>query len=568
MLAGADEPSEVSDDDDDDASVLSEDENIENWGTSKKDYYNADVIETEADAKEEETEAIRLQKKHLQRLTEADFGFDESEWLKGEKQDEDDEGNQRGIVQEILPQLEITDSMGPEERAKIMKIRYPEFEPLAKEFVELSALHDDIRLEAEAAKAVEVYSKNRGNTQTGVKSSSGISRFAFAKYAAASAYLGALSMYFAILSSGPDDGSGKRQAMPTIELRDHPIMKTLMECRELWGKAKDVSVPEPAEIAALVQGDSRDEIDPVQDASRDLAESKLIDQPSQVKKKKSGKSKAQLAAEAALIKAENIRAERIRQTEENLKQLSNLRLGSSHLSKVAQASKELDTLRDPDDSDFGEATTPLPADNARRKKTLQFYTSQIAQKANKRGNAGRDAGGDADLPYRERFRDKQSRLNAEAEAKGRRKNASKGEALGGESDEDDVRIANELRERDKDSEEEYYDLVTAQSQKKKADKAARAAIYEQAAKEGGTVVIQEESKGRKPITYTIEKNKGILPNRKKEVRNPRVKKRKKYEEKQKKIGSIRPVYKGGEGRGGYGGELTGIKSGLIRSIKL
>lgn len=66
----------------------------------------------------------------------------------------------------------------------------------------------------------------------------------------------------------------------------------------------------------------------------------------------------------------------------------------------------------------------------------------------------------------------------------------------------------------------------------------------------------------------IEKNKGLTPKRKKEVRNPRLKKRLKYEDKKKKLGSVRAVYKGGEGRGGYQGELTGIKGGLIRSVKL
>jgi len=60
----------------------------------------------------------------------------------------------------------------------------------------------------------------------------------------------------------------------------------------------------------------------------------------------------------------------------------------------------------------------------------------------------------------------------------------------------------------------------------------------------------------------------LTPRRKKDVRNPRVKKRKKYEEKKKKLGSMRPVYKGGEGKGGYGGELTGIKTGLVKSVRL
>jgi len=61
----------------------------------------------------------------------------------------------------------------------------------------------------------------------------------------------------------------------------------------------------------------------------------------------------------------------------------------------------------------------------------------------------------------------------------------------------------------------------------------------------------------------------LTPHRKKDVRNPRVKKRIRYEDKMKKLGSKKAQYKpGGEGRGGYKGELTGIKSGLVKSIKL
>ena len=94
--------------------------------------------------------------------------------------------------------------------------------------------------------------------------------------------------------------------------------------------------------------------------------------------------------------------------------------------------------------------------------------------------------------------------------------------------------------------------------------------HAQATHEGSRVEIEEESAkdGKRAITYAIEKNKGLAPKRNKDVRNPRVKKRKKYEEKKKKLGSIRQVYKGGEGPGGYGGELTGIKKNLVRSVKL
>ena len=74
--------------------------------------------------------------------------------------------------------------------------------------------------------------------------------------------------------------------------------------------------------------------------------------------------------------------------------------------------------------------------------------------------------------------------------------------------------------------------------------------------EADRVVEVEEvnEDGKRKITYAIEKNKGLAPRRKKDVRNPRVKKRKQYEAKQKKFASMRPVWKGGEPKGGYQGE--------------
>jgi U3 small nucleolar RNA-associated protein 3 len=74
--------------------------------------------------------------------------------------------------------------------------------------------------------------------------------------------------------------------------------------------------------------------------------------------------------------------------------------------------------------------------------------------------------------------------------------------------------------------------------------------------------------GKRKISYQIEKNKGLAPLRRNNIRIPTVKKRMKYEEKKKKLSSVRAVYKGGPGPAGYQGELTGIKTGLVKSIKL
>lgn len=118
-------------------------------------------------------------------------------------------------------------------------------------------------------------------------------------------------------------------------------------------------------------------------------------------------------------------------------------------------------------------------------------------------------------------------------------------------------------------EDEYYDAVAQAAQRKREEKAARFEALAQARK--GERVVETEQvgpDGKRQITYQIEKNKGLMPTRKKEARNPRVKKRRQFEQKQKKLRSVKAVYKGGEGPGGYQGELSGIKTSLVKSIKL
>jgi U3 small nucleolar RNA-associated protein 3 len=522
-----------------DEGAQEEDEDEEAWGTTKEALYGADAIETEEQALEEEAEALRLQKKQLQVMSAADYGFDESEWQAGA---EEDKAKEMATVTEILPQLEIAKDMPAAERLKLLKSRYPEFEPLSKELLELREVHSQLLDAAKEATATALpYVPN-----------------AVTKLRAASAYIGSLTMYFALLTSTASIGGDKVAALSPNQLRDHPVMESLMQCRDLWQRVQVLPEdPSPAKIEEAFANED-------EESEESAGELETIAKPN--RKQRKAIARAQSAGGEA---AQKRKAERLQRAEAGLADLDAL-LGAANTKRKP---KSVIRAQD-DDSDLGEEaplTAAEAAEKAKRKKSLRFYTSQIAQKANKRGAAGRDAGGDEDVPHRERLRDRQARLNAEAEKRGRRPGGDGENAdLGGNSDDEDAAQARHIRETADDDVNGYYDMVASKTQRKKSDKAAYAEAQKQAALQGGEVVQAETvgEDGKRKISYLIEKNKGLTPHRKKENRNSRVKKRKKYDDKKKKLASMKPVYKGGEGRGGYGGELTGIKKGLVKSTKL
>ncbi|KRZ22233.1 Something about silencing protein 10 [Trichinella pseudospiralis] len=72
--------------------------------------------------------------------------------------------------------------------------------------------------------------------------------------------------------------------------------------------------------------------------------------------------------------------------------------------------------------------------------------------------------------------------------------------------------------------------------------------------------------GKRSITYEMEKNKGLMPKRKKEQRNPRVRHRNRYRKALKKRRSQIPDVKREIHR--YGGEARGLNPYIVRSVKL
>lgn len=541
-----------------------EEENLRDWGTSKADYYNADIIETEADALEEEQEARRLQQKHLQHLTEADFGFDENQWSASV------EDLRRDTVVERLPELEVKEDASPEEKAQILTSRYPEFKPLAKDFIELQKVYDELSVAAETAEAIVKVKARRSMTTPAVfgEIPTNTTPVATTKLRALSTYLGSIGMYFALLTSTTNSKSKATLAMSPAELRDHAVVQSLFRSRQLWENLRDVVIPELEDVTMEAEAEALAENGAA--PLTGLAKSATTNGSAILKPKRKSKS------ERALIKAqESTQAEERARKEKIEAKLATLDLLLSSGGKEARVkpSKKAMAVAG-DESDLGDEqalTVQEAAEKAQRKKSLRFYTSQIAQKSNKRDAASRDAGGDVDLPYKERLKDRQARLMREAETRGRSA-AGQGEKLGAEEnfdDTEDLRLAKEIREEGV-GDNNYYDLISTRTKQKKEERKALAEAQARASQEGGHVHVEEEigPDGKRAISYAIAKNKGLAPRRKKEVRNPRVKMKMRYEQKMKKLGSMRPVYKGGEGRGGYGGELTGIKTNVLKGVKL
>ena len=109
--------------------------------------------------------------------------------------------------------------------------------------------------------------------------------------------------------------------------------------------------------------------------------------------------------------------------------------------------------------------------------------------------------------------------------------------------------------------DDFYSQI---KKKSKAKKEYKKSLYAVAPKYPG---MDGEVEGERAVGNMIMNNRGLVPHRKKEFRNPRLKRREQYRKAIiRRKGAVRDV-RTDEGHK-YGGEETGIKSNLSRSRKL
>jgi U3 small nucleolar RNA-associated protein 3 len=108
------------------------------------------------------------------------------------------------------------------------------------------------------------------------------------------------------------------------------------------------------------------------------------------------------------------------------------------------------------------------------------------------------------------------------------------------------------------------DFYSAIARKSKTRKDVRKAMHQVAPK---FPRVEREIEGERTVNKQILKNRGLVPHKNRLNRNPRVKKREQYRKAQiRRRGAVREI-RTDEGHK-YGGEGTGIKTGLSRSRKL
>eukprot|EP00163_Fabomonas_tropica_P016225 TRINITY_DN29190_c0_g1_i1.p1 TRINITY_DN29190_c0_g1~~TRINITY_DN29190_c0_g1_i1.p1 ORF type:complete len:713 (-),score=260.64 TRINITY_DN29190_c0_g1_i1:65-2203(-) len=213
-----------------------------------------------------------------------------------------------------------------------------------------------------------------------------------------------------------------------------------------------------------------------------------------------------------------------------------------------------------DFNDF-EAMADAVADSNTKEKAASVMT-QVAQAAQQEKQRRKQAArsGDADLPLGEdRRRDRDRRLQAKAAADSTAAPFDD-EYFGGMKDRDEMIKATEAQLAA--AEDELYRDVVNKTKKRKREK-EDAAVAEQ-------YYVQSDEEGdddKRQIGYNISKNRGLTRYRKKEDKNPRAKKRKQYEKaKIKRKGQVRE-HDTKSARQAYGGESTGIRKDVTRSVK-
>ncbi|SHO77187.1 Similar to S.cerevisiae protein SAS10 (Subunit of U3-containing Small Subunit (SSU) processome complex) [Malassezia sympodialis ATCC 42132] len=539
------------------------------WGANKRAYYSGNTdkdMESDSDMDEEKAheletnEAIRLQRLSRVDMDDAEFGLDtidaEEAQIQADEQSDaararrrrelDDEGDQTAPPEE-----------SPETLQQILRMRAPIVLALVDEFPEA------LRQQAEAKAYVDAITA-KGERQ--------LAEIAHLYYQTLSSYTTLLAFFFqlacqATLLSDLD----AILAHPVLERLSH-FKRALVEMKQLGlfdPREDDDDEPEASLMGPATEEDMEEyeqlgDLEPneLEDLLADEKENYTMEEPARSappkkapkKNKSAGSEPAAPGPAAPLSSVAHVRSE--------------VPSRPARVSSLAMPLEEADAYGEPTQMRETERK-----DKAARQRAVQFHATGVDPTPSAKQ---RSLDGDADIPYRDRRQIREAVATAKANRAAKAKPSAPPtlEPLEewGESDwqaRDEVMgDGNDDADTDAEADAAYYDLVSSRKRlRKQADKAA----YDQRRLDERVWDDEKLAPGEhRTIDYTIEKNKGLTPHRPKNVRNPRVKRRMRYDRAKKRLSSTRAVYKGGQSalQGGYSGEKSGISTHLVKSRKL
>ncbi|PWN24765.1 hypothetical protein BDZ90DRAFT_282092 [Jaminaea rosea] len=593
-----------------------EEEDISRWGSNKRSYYNTndlDRMDSDSEIDEEQArelelnEVKRLQAKSRKGMEDADFGLGEADELGGAEQGGKgvrERERRRAELDEAQPAVKATSIAAAAGKTASAAAALPT-DPVArasllvqlqKDSPETVALAGDFADAVDQLIKTESLLKSKDSQSPDFMDAFGMHHM---HYQALLAYVTTLAYYFRLRSL---------HASEPHRLRDHPVLARLLKLKEGLSmmESLDFAVPldeeEDGEEEEEVEADLEGGLDDLQEQMPFLYGSEEDEDMGELdddelagliadEKENAGEQQAKAVKTAKAKKPKTSKRARDAAAPTPVPVPAplagladaddSLLLASSSRGSASRKSKP--TLIDDGDA-YGEATSLTAselADKAAKKKSLRFYTGQMDAKEARRGQAARDRmGGDADIPYRDRERSRQGVEQAKAAREGKT-NGKADAALDGEDwGEGDSRDWREVMGQKgasdagttagaagDDDDDDYYDLITSSRREaKRAKKESHDAERDASRIVDDPDLVEGEDGSHRAINRQIANNKGLTRHRKQD-RNLRVKKRKKYEKAQKKLSSTRAVYKGGQGalQGGYQGEASGINTGVAKS---
>lgn len=560
------------------------------WGKGKNSYYNADNVDFEIQSSdeelpaEEEAEVLRLQRKKAESLRPEDFGIDEDE---EDASDSDSDAHEETLQEavkrqerrhgrKLLKETSIGDSgkqvdddkivafeevkkdinaLSKEQQMEVVMSDAPELVGLLSEF------QDGLDQLRNVQPLLEKMKLNKNATKEGLN-------YLEVKQLVLLCYCQSIVFYLLLKAEGHS-------------VRDHPVIARLVEIRNIMDKIRPIDSMLGNQIEVLLEEDNSVLVESA--TTNAVTNSGLVDAVlSEVKTVPfAGKSKTDetiqvqahedksellngltpttnnmkitsnvnkeaketFAAESKEMLKERVKLEAyMKQLKEGLSKVlpKHGKKGHKHLKHSRNGL--LDTLDDFDD-DVADLTTRQEDKSNLVSLQQPRKLSQLVAEAG-RIKKRKLISGDDDLPEKEDL--------------GERRRRHETLSYGKSPSPDDV--SNKTGNDDLEgSEDEFYREV-------KQQRAAKLAAKEETYSRKPTFPSpEEELDGKRHITYQMEKNKGLTPHRKKLTKNPRKKYKLKHEKAViRRKGQVRDMKKP---EGPYGGETTGIRTGISRSVR-